>query len=348
MARAAHCSILLTPFVEGGGEAFEFPVDPATIKVMMGRNVTTVPILGLGEVLLPGSLTPTQITFEAMLPRPSAYESLKSVCNYEIFEKPEETRNKLERWMGRVKPFAEGQKNPELLRVTISRSGFSRLMVLTNMTSEYRPGEPDVMYVNVTFKEWRRQAVRITQGEARPLLEEAPTGTGSGLLAILEGGRYPDRSIEDLRRDYIPPISERTPTNLPARHRTKSGDTFNSLANHYFSGVDNYSERYFADRLYNLNKHKWEPGGVYYEKYEYKNVRTEQIVTKPAFWSIGNLLPFLGGGDQKIVGSTVQKTKKYTPYPVQGRYYQALPAGVFITLRTDLDEQLVDRITGGR
>ena len=253
----AHCQVVFVPETSGGSE-FHFPINPGSITVSYSRSVTQVPILGLGEVILPGSMAPASISFEALLPRPEAYDDMASVCNYRVTEKPEESVDRLERWMGRTKL---GQANPEVLRVEITGSGFSRQMVLTEVSAEYRPGEPDALYVRVSLREWRAQSVKITVGQARPLLPER--------ARITRGSRVsdPEKLDEDLPvGSRVPPDGDPFWQPAPTHHTTRKEENYNTLWKAYGSLID---QTIWLGELKENNVHLFQPGGKYFQKYDY-------------------------------------------------------------------------------
>ena len=306
-------SIVLLEAESGQTGRFEFPVNPQGFKIRRGRNVAVVPILKLGEIILPGSLVPVELSFETFLPR--YYDP--ELCNYEYTERPEQSVERLERWMGRTKTGE--QENPNVLQVIVAKTGFSRKMWLTDVGAESRVGEPDSVYISVTLKEWRRQVVRITQGTARPLIEVAEEATGGG------GGGSASPALDDgaLRSRFPGGTQQPAETGTPrgqvfARYHTvQAGDTLYSLAKRYYG--DSGSVRLFADRLYAANAHKWRKGGQYYEKYAYFD-KDGNRTNKVEFFSFRNFF------------TSVERRHLYQPPPERGRYYKALPPGVTITL----------------
>ena len=179
--RRSPGALVLTDILEGDAGRCEFPINPPEITVRKGRQTTTVPIINLGEVLLPGSLMLAEISFEAILPR--YYDS--TLCNFsdgidDTF--PETAVSRIAYWMGE----REGapQENPTVLRVTIADGGFSRNMVVTQLDHTDKGGEPDALYVSITLKEWREQTIEVTRGEPRARVE--PTQ-----VAVARGDGYP-------------------------------------------------------------------------------------------------------------------------------------------------------------
>ena len=264
-----HCQVVFKS--ESSGESFHFPVNPGNIAIHHRRSITKVPVLGLGEVILPGSLSPASISFEALLPRPEAYDDLRSVCNYRVVEKPEESVGRFERWMGRTQ---YGQVNPEIIRVDITGSGFSRKMVLTEVSAEYRPGEPDALYARLSLEEWKVQSVKITQGADRPLLPErpgivSPVSNSGSLNNMLPDGENGGGST-GLNVDY---------TN-PTHHTTGPKDTYYKLWQRY--GGDEASHTKWATRFIVLNDGLFQPGGKYYQQFEYFDLNGTLV--SPQLW----------------------------------------------------------------
>lgn len=259
-----HCQVAFKP-ESSGGQEFHFPVNPPTITISHRRAITKVPVLGLGEVILPGSMSPASISFEAMLPRPEAYAELKSICNYRVVEKPEESVSRFERWMGRTQ---YGQTNPEVIRVEITGSGFSRQMVLTEVSSEYRPGEPDALYVNVSLEEWKGQSVKITQGPSRPLLPERPGIVRSGSGSPVDDDDELDNELPT-GNNGLPDGGDPFYVPVPTSHTTSPNESWNDLWKRYASGEDKGA---WITQVILLNRSKFASGGEYYQKFRYKDL----------------------------------------------------------------------------
>lgn len=178
--RKSPGALILTELSENGNVRCEFPINPPEITIRRGRNTTTVPIINLGDVLLPGSLTLNEISFEAILPR--YYDP--TLCNVTPVEEPdafhpEGVAGRLEYWMGRREDGP--QANPTVLQVTVADRGYSRRMIITSLDDTERGGEPDALYLKVTLREWRDQRIEVTRGEPRAQLEAARRpGTGVG------------------------------------------------------------------------------------------------------------------------------------------------------------------------
>ena len=187
-ARDTRGALVLTETAaEGERVRCEFPINPPEIKVRRGRNTSTVAIINLGDVLLPGSLALVEISFEAILPR--YYDA--SLCNFTPADDPnafvpENIVSRLEHWMG----YREDgpQANPTVLQVTVTHSNFSRPMVVTAVEDTDKGGEPDSLYVSVTLTEWRDQRIEVTRGDPRPRAEPAilarAGGTGDGFPTL--------------------------------------------------------------------------------------------------------------------------------------------------------------------
>lgn len=150
---------------EKRNQRFVFPVNPPRIQISDNRQFNEVPIVGLGVALLAGPVTPQEISFESFLPR--NFDA--GYCNYVNLEVPEDTIDRLLFWLGRSTTAVQLPATP--LRVTVTGSQFSQLMVITDLQHSFEGGEPDAIYFTITLRQWRRQRVRV---------EEESTGTASG------------------------------------------------------------------------------------------------------------------------------------------------------------------------
>lgn len=157
------------------GIRFMFPVNPASIQISDGRVFNEIPIIGLGTTLLAGSLVPESLTFSSFFPK--LYDA--SYCNYRSIEDPLKSWERLRLWMG-----AEGSKQiaPTPLRVTITGSDFSNIMVLTDATREQQGGEPGDIYFTANFRRWLPQRIRIQEAgsEAGDDSSKRPAAPKSG------------------------------------------------------------------------------------------------------------------------------------------------------------------------
>lgn len=194
---------------EKRSQRFVFPVNPSNIQISDGRNFNEVPIIGLGVALLAGSVIPQEINFGSFFPR--NYDS--SFVNYVQLESPEDTVERMLFWLGRTKNNIQQAATP--LRVSITGTQFSQLMVITEFSHSYRGGEPDAVYFEIRLRQWRRQRVRVE--------EVGGTGTGPG----------------DDRQD--PPLTGDTYT-------VKRGDTLWAIAKRFYSSGSKWPT------IYNANK----------------------------------------------------------------------------------------------
>lgn len=149
---------------ESTGERFTFPVNPETIGVQHGRSFSEVAVINLDSVLQAGNLTPTGLSWEGFFPR--VYDP--SLHNY-VPESPEASVRRLEKWLGRTGTI---QTKPVPLRTVVTGTYFSRMMVISEFSTEFRGGEPGDVYYTIVMQSWRAQTIRI--GSPSPVVE-APT-----------------------------------------------------------------------------------------------------------------------------------------------------------------------------
>ncbi len=212
---------------EKNGQRFVFPVNPPRIQIRNGRQFNEVPIVNLGVALLAGPINPEEITFESFLPR--AFDP--SFTNYTQLEVPEDTIERLLVWMGSSQFTQAGATLPATpLRVTVTGTQFSQLMVITDLQHTYEGGEPDAIYFQISLKKWLRQRVRV---------EEAAEGEASS-----EGPREE------------PPFAGTT-------HTVVSGDTLWRLAKRFYNSGSKWSTIYEANKaLIGANPNLIGPGQV--------------------------------------------------------------------------------------
>lgn len=142
---------------EKTGSRFVFPVNPPRIMISDGRQFNEVPIINLGVALLAGPMNPQELSFESFLPR----SFVEDYTNYIDLEVPEDTVERLVNWMGRSKTNVQQAAIP--LRVTITGTQFSQLMVITDFQHRYEGGDPDAIWFNISLRQWRRQRVRVEE-----------------------------------------------------------------------------------------------------------------------------------------------------------------------------------------
>ncbi len=151
------------------GQRFMFPVNPPLIAIRDGRQFNEVPIVGLGVALLAGPVNPQEISFDSFLPRD--YD--ESFCNYVNLDKPEDTIERLLFWMGRTAQNIQRAASP--LRVTVTGTQFSQIMVITDLQHSFVGGEPDAVYFSISLRQWRRQRVRVEESGDETSTAPAPT-----------------------------------------------------------------------------------------------------------------------------------------------------------------------------
>jgi LysM repeat protein len=195
---------------EKRSQRFVVPVNPSEITIGDGRQFNDVSIVGLGVALLAGPMQPQELSFGSFLPRD--YD--ESFCNYVNLEIPEDTVARMLFWMGRN--TSQVQQVPTPLRVTITGTTFSQLMVLTEFTHRYVGGEPDAIYYDLTLRQWRQQRVRV---------EETGAGDGTGT-----GGQRQE-----------PPLSGRNYTVV-------KGDTLWAIAKRFYGSGSKWGTIYEANK----------------------------------------------------------------------------------------------------
>ncbi len=223
MAREPREAIVLRD--EKRNQRFMFPVNPARISVHDGREFSEVPIIGLGTALLAGSVNPQEITFESFFPR--NYDP--SFCNYPNLQVPEDTVAQLMFWLGRSSNNIQLAATP--LRVMITGTQFSQLMVITEFSHEFVGGSPDAIYFNITMRQWRRQRVRVEE-----------VGDGSS------GSDSDERPESPSTGDH---------------HTVVKGDTLWSLAKRFYGSGSKWSTIYAANEsVIGSNPNLIQPGMV--------------------------------------------------------------------------------------
>jgi LysM repeat protein len=222
MANEVRESIVLKD--EKRGQRFIFPVNPPRIQVVDGRSFNEVPIINLGVALLAGEVNPQEITFESFFPR--QYDP--SYCNYVQLETPEDTIDRLLFWLGRSNNV---QQAPTPLRVTVTGTQFSQLMVITEFSHSYEGGEPDAVYFGITLRQWRQQRVRV---------EEVATASSTGTTAARQE----------------PPLAGTTYTVV-------RGDTLWAIAKRFYGSGSKWSTIYESNRgVIGSNPNLIKPGQV--------------------------------------------------------------------------------------
>jgi hypothetical protein len=158
---------------EATKERFEFPVNPETIQVQHGRVFEEVPIINLASVFTADNLAPTTISWESFFP-----VRFDTYCNYRTIENPAKSVRRIEKWLGRG---TTGQIKPTPLRTVCAGTYFSRLMVVTDFSTEFRGGEPGDVYYNISLQTWTQQQIRISAPSPTPPAAPArPTPPNAG------------------------------------------------------------------------------------------------------------------------------------------------------------------------
>ncbi len=150
---------------------FMFPVNPEQISITDGRTFTEVPIINLGTTLLSGPMIPQGLQFASFFPK--KYDA--SFCNYRKIEDPIRSWDRMMKWMGRGSNNRQVPTTP--LRVTITASKFSQLMVITDFSRDQFGGEPGDIYYQITFAQWRKQVIRIESrgGKGKKKRDDPPS-----------------------------------------------------------------------------------------------------------------------------------------------------------------------------
>ena len=139
---------------------FMFPVNPDQISISDGRMFQEIPIINLGTTLLAGPMAPQGLQFASFFPK--IFDA--SYCNYRSIENPVHSWNRIVRWMGRNVNNVQLPATP--LRVTITGSKFSQIMVVTDFSRDQLGGEPGDIFYQITLRQWRRQVIRIEAADA--------------------------------------------------------------------------------------------------------------------------------------------------------------------------------------
>ncbi len=213
------------------GQRFMFPVNPPEISISDGRSFNEIPIVGLGVALLAGPVSPQEISFESFFPR--QYDA--SFCNYTQLETPEDSIERILFWMGRSRTNRQITATP--LRVTVTGTQFSQLMVITDFQQTFRGGEPDAVYFSIQLRQWRRQRVRVEEDTA------AATG-------VTTSSSTPDERDE-------PPTADRTYTVV-------RGDSLWKIAKRFYGSGSKWRTIFNANRsIIGANANLIYPGQVF-------------------------------------------------------------------------------------
>lgn len=155
-----------------GGKRYTLPVNPEEIQVTHGNTDKTAEIAGLGEVLIPQKPGLREISFSSFLPGYHSDPWVHGSASAQSLAKAMESA-----WRGRMK-----------CRLIISRSidyDTNMQCLISDLKFSDRGGEPDDLYYEVTFREYRSYGV-----SQMTVINQAGTavtgpGTEQGSKAIL-------------------------------------------------------------------------------------------------------------------------------------------------------------------
>jgi len=216
------------------GQRFMFPVNPPEISITDGRAFNEIPIMGLGVALLAGPVNPQEIQFDSFFPR--QYDG--SFCNYTQLETPEDSVERILFWMGRSRTNRQIPATP--LRVTVTGTQFSQLMVISDFQHGFRGGEPDAVYFQITLRQWRRQRVRV----------EEDVSSSTAITGIATSSQAADERSE-------PPTADRTYTVV-------KGDSLWKIAKRFYGSGSKWRTIFNANRsIIGANANLIYPGQVF-------------------------------------------------------------------------------------
>ena len=156
-----------------GGKRYTLPVNPEEIQVAHGSTDKTAEIAGLGEVLIPQKPGLREISFSSFLPGYHSDPWVHGSASAQNLAKALESA-----WKGRMK-----------CRLIISRSinyDTNMQCVISDLKLSDRGGEPDDLYYEVTFREYRSYGV--SQMTVINTAGTAVTGPGAALMQGTEQG----------------------------------------------------------------------------------------------------------------------------------------------------------------
>ena len=160
-------------YIKIGGKRFTLPVNPEELQVTHPNTDKTAEIAGLGEVLIPQKPALREISFSSFLPGYRSDPWVHGSASARSLAKA------LERaWKGRTK-----------CRLIISRSidyDTNMQCVVSDLKFSDRGGEPDDLYYEVTFREYRSYGV--SQMTVINSTGTAVTGPGAALMQGTEQG----------------------------------------------------------------------------------------------------------------------------------------------------------------
>lgn len=160
-------------YIKIGGKRYALPVNPEELQVTHSNTDKTAEIAGLGEVLIPQKPALREISFSSFLPGYRSDPWVHGSASARSLAKA------LERaWKGRTK-----------CRLIISRSidyDTNMQCLISDLKLSDRGGEPDDLYYEVTFREYRSYGV--SQMTVINSAGTAVTGPGAALMQGAEQG----------------------------------------------------------------------------------------------------------------------------------------------------------------
>ena len=160
-------------YIKIGGKRYTLPVNPEELQVTHPNIDKTAEIAGLGEVLIPQKPALREISFSSFLPGYRSDPWVHGSASARSLAKA------LERaWKGRTK-----------CRLIISRSidyDTNMQCLISDLKLSDRGGEPDDLYYEVTFREFRSYGV--SQMTVINSAGTAVTGPGAALMQGAEQG----------------------------------------------------------------------------------------------------------------------------------------------------------------
>jgi hypothetical protein len=160
-------------YIKIGGKRYALPVNPEELQVTHSNTDKTAEIAGLGEVLIPQKPALREISFSSFLPGYRSDPWVHGSASARSLAKA------LERaWKGRTK-----------CRLIISRSidyDTNMQCLISDLKFSDRGGEPDDLYYEVTFREYRSYGV--SQMTVINSAGTAVTGPGAALMQGVEQG----------------------------------------------------------------------------------------------------------------------------------------------------------------
>ena len=153
-------------YVRIGGRKITIPVNPEELQVTHPNQDKTADVVGVGEILIPQKPGLKEVTFSSFFP---GFRSDPYVHDY---LNPKRI----------AKAFERAWKNRTRCRLIISRSidyDTNMSCVISDWKISDRGGEPDDLYYEVTFREYRAYGV-----SQMTVIAPATTGVESGEKAI--------------------------------------------------------------------------------------------------------------------------------------------------------------------